>query len=207
MSAQNAKRQDRGTILPLAADPEAHQDLRCPPLGEAPFSEKPIEGFRNVELPGASVQARFHQFFLMTPVNTERDDRIRRLRRLGMTQTEIGAMFGLSGARVGQILAGKQSESPHHVGPESPILDLAGLGTRALRRLERYGITTVGQLSQLPDAEMLSWPGFGKTTLNRVRKVLRAARWLTQLLPWVVLMGCTIGAATYDHAQKIFLEI
>lgn len=203
MRASYAKRPDRGTIQPLAADPDAHRDLHCPPLGEAPFAEQPIEGSRNVGLWGASVQARI----LMTPIYTARNDRIRRLRHLGMTHTEIGAMVGLSGARVGQILADVSPESPPQIGPESPILDLAGLGTRALRRLERYGITTVGQLSQLPDAEMLSWPGFGKTTLNRVRRALRAARRLTQFLPWIVLMGCIIGAAAYDHAQNFFLEI
>lgn len=191
MPAQNAERPDRGTIRPLATETAAQRTQQCP-LGVSGVELRPF----SLRCP-----APLHQLLLMPISAAIRETVIKHLRHQGLTQGEIGARVGLSGARVCQILR-RIAAGPHaQVGPESPVMALGDLGTRAQRCLDAHGIRTVAQLDRLTDAEMLGWPTFGVGTLNRVRRVLRAVK---PLWPWVVIMGCTIGPAVYHRPLPFF---
>lgn len=191
MAAQNAERPDRGTIRPLATETAAQRTQQCP-LG---VSGAEVKLFRS------PCPVPDHRHLLMGVARALREMTIKLLRHQGLTQGQIATRVGLSGARVSQILR-RPPAGPHAlVGPESHVKMLRGLGTRAQRCLDRNGIRTVGQLDRLTDAEMLEWPTFGVATLNRVRRVLLAAK---SLWPWIVILGCTIGPAVYHQPLPFF---
>lgn len=191
MPAQNAERPDRGTIRPLATETAAQRTQQCP-LGVSGAELKPF----SLRCPAPP-----HQLLLMPFSVALRETVIKRLRHQGLTQGEIGARVGLSGARVSQILHRPPARQSIRVGPESPVTALGDLGTRAQRCLRDHDISTVAQLGHLTDAEMLGWPTFGVVTLNRVHRVLRSVK---PLWPWVVIMGCTIGPAVYHRPLPFF---
>lgn len=205
MEPGNAKRPDRGTIRPFAAAHVTQRGYKGP-LGEVERAEPSRFG--------AFCPVPAHHISLMprprNKGNVERDAVIRQLRRQGLKHAVIATRVGLTGARVSQILRdpGRDSEAPSRpIHPETPVSELLELGTRVLRCLDRQGIVTVGQLAAIPPGVMLEWPSFGKTSLNRVQRVLRIARLVKKTLGLSAMIGCALATFFYDGVMKLFLEI
>jgi DNA-directed RNA polymerase subunit alpha len=51
-------------------------------------------------------------------------------------------------------------------------VELMGLSTRSRKCMERLNITTVGQLIQHTEDELLSTPNFGRTSVQEIRSKL-----------------------------------
>jgi hypothetical protein len=138
---------------------------------------------------------------------------LRRLR--GESYASIGRFVGLTAARVHQIVKNFGPGLPLQVKPDpitaqSPCSDLIGLTAREIRCIERAKIATVGELAELDDETILSWPGCGQRSLNRVRKALALAGYARKTLTMInvaLLLCCACATAVYDHGVTLSLEI
>lgn len=134
---------------------------------------------------------------------------LRRLR--GESYASIGRIVGLTAARVHQIVKDYGPASrPPPITPETPVGDLPGLTAREIRGAKRARVVTVGELAALDDETILSWPGCGQQSLNRVRKALALAGFEKKMLLIInvaLLLCCACATALYDHGVTLFLEI
>lgn len=80
---------------------------------------------------------------------------------------ELGEAVGATAPAASLMDAGTQK----HLGMPVEALELS---TRCRRCMERLGITTVGELVQLSEANLLSVPNFGSTSLNEITTKLAA---------------------------------
>ena len=140
-----------------------------------------------------------------------RDAMIVQMRRDGSDYAVIAHWFGLTEARVCQIVTTANRRIPNRppirsLTTESSVHDLPGLGTRELNCLEYAGITTVGQLVGLNDNEMLALPGFGRRSLARVRRALGQfpIDFLLPLAAMAIEICCAIGTLVY--ADNVTME-
>lgn len=208
---QTALRPDRGTIRPHAEGAMiAPQPPPICPLGEEDGAQ-PIPSIVNCPACRRAVP----QMPRMRPQFVElRAVFIQLLRLKGGSYASIGKRLGLTGARVHQIFktsnAGPRFRPVQvKLRPDAPVTDLPGLTTRETRCIERAGIVTIGQLSQLDDTTILSWPGCGITSLNRVRRALALAGFSGRqktILGAALFLCCVTAAVAYDWCSILLLE-
>ena len=128
----------------------------------------------------------------MSRLNTKRNKKIIRALRRGKSTAEVGASFGLTPLRVRQIAAAygarelrreqlikRFGERPAFdaLPNSAPIEVLMLSGTRMhgwhkrLALLRQFGITTLGRLRTIPNAELLNQPKVGERMLAKLRSI------------------------------------
>jgi hypothetical protein len=128
----------------------------------------------------------------MPRLNTKRNKQIICALRRGKSTAEVGASFGLTPLRVRQIAAAygarelrreqlikRFGERPAFdaLPNSAPIEVLMLSGTRMhgwqkrLALLRQFGITTLGRLRTIPNAELLNQPKVGERMLAKLRSI------------------------------------
>lgn len=140
----------------------------------------------------------------------ERDGMILLMRGQGETYATVGRAFNLTGSRVHQICKRGDDPAPinkpYGVTASSPVADLTGLTGREIRSLERANIATVGDLITQSDEDLLSLPGFGRASLNRVHLALRRGGITKEIVSASVLLCCTLATTLYDAGLVFLVE-
>lgn len=103
-------------------------------------------------------------------VMEERNERVTKLRADGLTLHQIGALEGVGGARIRDILLQRQTRAERAEALrkelESPALsrrvDYLDLSIRSRNCLKNDYIDTLGDLIQKNEAELLRVPNFGR---------------------------------------------
>ena len=96
--------------------------------------------------------------------------------------SEIQAMLEQKGLRLGQVLQpteqpvledGVSATGAPSTDLQIPIANLE-LSVRSRKALQRLGVTTLGELAQHSEAELMAIKNFGQTSLNEIKRALAA---------------------------------